>query len=70
MPVSGYDPEDVDDALEELLDDRDAREFLDEEEWAAYREGEDLVDLLDGSEIRALLAAEDGEGSAGDESDG
>lgn len=55
MPVSGYDPDDLDEALEALIDERDAREFLSEEEWAAYGEGEDLVDLLDEDEIHALL---------------
>jgi hypothetical protein len=61
MPVSGYDPDDVDDALEELVDERDARQLLDEEEWAAYRDGESLVDLLEESEIHALLGDQDAE---------
>jgi hypothetical protein len=58
MPVPGYDPEDLDDVLEARIDERHARRLLSEDEWAAYREGESLVDLLDESEIRELLGDE------------
>ncbi|WP_135821585.1 hypothetical protein [Halostella litorea] len=59
MPVSGYDPEDVDDALESRLGESGLRERLDDEEWDAYRAEEaSLVDLLDEDEIARLLDAD------------
>lgn len=58
MPVPGYDPEDLDDMLEARIDERHARRLLSDDEWAAYREGEDLVDLLDESDIHELLGDE------------
>ncbi|MFC6725214.1 hypothetical protein ACFQE1_12710 [Halobium palmae] len=58
MPVPGYDPDDVDDKLEELLAERDADEFLTEEERRRYESGERFGDLLDEEEIRRLLDRE------------
>lgn len=56
MPVPGYDPEDVDDTLESLLEGDEIERHLSEAELEAYRAGEeDLVDLLDGEEIRRIL---------------
>ena len=56
MPVPGYDPEDLDDILETKIDRQQKREYLTDEEWAAYRDGDaSLVDLLDDEEIHALL---------------
>lgn len=64
MPVPGYDPEDLDDALESRLDEDEIRAALDDAALAAYREGEaDLVDLLDDAEIERLL--DDGDDSGG-----
>jgi hypothetical protein len=60
MPVPGYDPEDVDGALESLLEDDEIEQYLSESELEAYREGnEDLVDLLDGDETRQILDRKD-----------
>ena len=56
MPVSGYDPEDIDDMLESRLTDGEKAEFLTDAEWEAYRRGdESLVDLLEGSEIERIF---------------
>lgn len=57
MPVPGYDPEDLDDVLENKLTRQQKREYLSEAEWASYHEGDaTLVDLLDEAEIEDLLA--------------
>lgn len=63
MPVPGYDPDDVDDKLEELLAERDADEFLTPEEQRRYEDGERLGELLDEEEIGRLLDRE-GDASA------
>lgn len=55
MPVPGYDPDDLDASLREHLSEESARELLDDEERAAYREGDDLVEALDTETIEALL---------------
>jgi hypothetical protein len=61
MPVPGYDPEDLDDALENKLTRQQKRDYLSEEEWAIYRSGDaSLIDLLDDGEIEGLLADADG----------
>jgi len=63
MPVPGYDPEDIDDALESNLREGELEEFLSDDELRSYRHGEaDLVDLLDESTIERML---DREPSAG-----
>ncbi|TYL37743.1 hypothetical protein CV102_15505 [Natronococcus pandeyae] len=60
MPVPGYDPEDIDDTLESLLEDDEIEQHLSDSELEAYRNGEvDLVDLLDGDEIRHILERKD-----------
>lgn len=56
MPVPGYDPEDLDDILETELTRQQKREFLTDEEWASYREGDaTLLNLLDDEQIDRLL---------------
>jgi hypothetical protein len=55
MPVSGYDPDDVDDALERILEDREVSEFLTEAERQQWETGDSLVDLLDEDDIDRLL---------------
>lgn len=59
MPVPGYDPDDLDEALERKLDDRDVSEFLTETERQQWESGESLVDLLDEDDIDRLLEKED-----------
>jgi len=57
MPVPGYDPDDLDDALESHLDDGETEALLAASDWRAYRDGDaNLVDLLDDAEIERLLA--------------
>lgn len=56
MPVPGYDPDDVEDLLEQKLGETDARSHLSEEEWDSYERGDErLVDLLDEDQIDQLL---------------
>ncbi|MDG5761288.1 hypothetical protein QA600_18315 [Natronococcus sp. A-GB1] len=60
MPVPGYDPEDIDDTLETLLEPDEIEEYLDDEQLESYRNGgDDLVDLLEGDEIRRILDRKD-----------
>ncbi|WP_394743272.1 hypothetical protein [Natronococcus roseus] len=61
MPVPGYDPEDIDDTLEALLEPNEIEDYLDDEQLEAYRNGgQDLVDLLEGNEIRRILDRKEG----------
>lgn len=55
MPVPGYDPEDLDDELEQSLSETEIRERLTDEEFRQYEGGESLVELLDSEEIEKLL---------------
>lgn len=60
MPVPGYDPEDIDELLDSLLEADDLQAYLSEGEIAAYDSGdESLIDLLSGSEIREILREKD-----------
>ena len=61
MPVGGYDPEDLDDTLEGLMNAtrRDPSNWLTDEELAAWEDGESLVDLLDEDDIHELLQKDD-----------
>jgi hypothetical protein len=61
MPVGGYDPEDLDETLSELIDakGREPSNWLTAEELARWEDGESLVDLLDEEDIRALLQKDD-----------
>ncbi|MFB6297742.1 MAG: hypothetical protein ABEH56_04405 [Salinirussus sp.] len=63
MPVPGYDPEDIDDTLEALVDEEDVAELLSEEQQASYERGDaDLVDLLDSGEIERFVGDADPSG--------
>jgi hypothetical protein len=56
MVVGGYDPADLDMALEALLDEDEIPTYLTDDEWHSYKNGdESLVDLLEGSEIKRIL---------------
>lgn len=55
MVIPGYDPDDIDERLEELLSEHELDEYLTTEERARYDDGTSLVDLLSGDEIRDLL---------------
>lgn len=60
VPVPGYDPEDLDDTLENKLTRQQKRQYLTDEEWETYRQGDaSLIDLLDEGEIHGLLVQED-----------
>jgi len=61
MPVGGYDPDDLDEKLSQLMDatGRDPTNWLTAEEMAAWENGESLVDLLDEDDIRELLRNDD-----------
>jgi hypothetical protein len=61
MPVGGYDPEDLDDTLSALVDDRDPSNWLTDEEIREWEQGENLVDLLDEDDIHELLQKSDAE---------
>ncbi|WP_135826420.1 hypothetical protein [Halorussus ruber] len=60
MPVGGYDPEDLDNTLSELMEakGRDPSNWLTDDEIAAWEDGESLVDLLDEEDIHELLRKE------------
>lgn len=66
MPVGGYDPEDLDDALSELMNakGRDPSNWLTDEELREWEEGGSLVDLLDEDDIHELLRKEDGDAAS------
>jgi hypothetical protein len=55
MSIPGYDLEDLDDKLIELMEQRDPEELLTTEELRRYERGDSLLDLLDGEEIDALI---------------
>ncbi|KAB1185203.1 MULTISPECIES: hypothetical protein [Haloferax] len=55
MVIPGYDPDDLDERLEELLSDHDLAEYLTPEERERYDEGANLIDLLSAEDIRDLL---------------
>ncbi|KAB1189862.1 hypothetical protein GJR96_16895 [Haloferax sp. MBLA0076] len=55
MVIPGYDPDDIDERLEELLSEHELGEYLTAEERTRYDDGESLVDLLSGDDIRDLL---------------
>ncbi|PSQ18792.1 hypothetical protein BRD00_04355 [Halobacteriales archaeon QS_8_69_26] len=55
MTISGYDPDDLDDALGNMISRRDVREFLTDEEERRWDAGENLLDLLDEDDIERLL---------------
>ena len=55
MAIPGYDPEDVEEAVRERLDDGDPGELLDEAERRAYEAGEDLLEALDSETLESLV---------------
>lgn len=61
MPVGGYDPEDLDDTLEGLMNAKgcDPSNWLTDEELGQWEDGESLVDLLDEDDIHELLQKDD-----------
>lgn len=66
MPVGGYDPEDLDDKLSELMDadGRDPSNWLTDEERREWDDGASLVDLLDEDDVRELLGKGDSDASS------
>ena len=64
MPVSGYDPDDLDEMLAERMGDRDPSNWLTDEELREYEEGASLVDLLDEADIHELLERDDGDATS------
>ncbi len=61
MPIPGYDPDDLDETLDERLAERDRSAYLSPEEQRRYEGGESLVDLLDTDQILDLLSESDAE---------
>nr|WP_135852037.1 hypothetical protein [Halorussus salinus] len=61
MPVGGYDPDDLDEKLSQLMDakGREPSNWLTAEELAQWESGESLVDLLDEEDIHELLQKDD-----------
>ena len=56
MPVPGYDPDDVDNLLEQKLSETDVRSQLSDAELESYENGDTrLVELLDDDQIDQLL---------------
>jgi hypothetical protein len=60
MPVGGYDPDDLDEKLSDLMDasGRNPSNWLTAEELAEWENGESLLDLLDEADIHELLQKE------------
>lgn len=61
MPVSGYDPDDLEETLAELLAEHGHDEFLTEAEHERVKAGESLIDVLDTEDIERLLGLDDRE---------
>jgi hypothetical protein len=59
MAIPGYDPEDVEEAVRERLDDGDPGELLDEAERRAYEAGEDLLEALDSETLESLVVGDE-----------
>lgn len=55
MPISGYDPDDLEQTLREGLESRGPEAFLTDEQQRRVDEGESLLDVLDTDEIERLL---------------
>jgi hypothetical protein len=55
MAIPGYDLDDVDARLAELLEEADRREYLTDEERRRNEAGESPSDVLDGERIAELL---------------
>lgn len=61
MPVSGYDPDDLEELLAERLDSHDPGTFLTDDQRRRLDEGESLLDVLDSDEIERLVDGTSGE---------
>lgn len=61
MPVSGYDPDDLEELLAERLDSHDSGAFLTDGQRRRLDEGESLLDVLDSDEIERLVDGTSGE---------
>ena len=59
MAIPGYDPEDVEEAVRERLDDGDPGELLDDAEQRAYESGEDLLEALDTETLESLVVGDE-----------
>ena len=60
MPVPGYDPDDIDDALEAHLGDEQIEDRLNDSELERYRSGDEtLMELLDEGTIERILDRRD-----------
>lgn len=59
MPISGYDPDDLEQTLADRLAEHGHEEFLTDEEYERVNAGESLVDVLDSEDIERLLALDD-----------
>lgn len=55
MPVSGYDPDDLEQTLADLLAEHGHDEFLTDAEHERVKAGESLIDVLDSEDIERLL---------------
>lgn len=67
MVIPGYDPDDIDETLEVMMERGDPSDYLTDEEIERWKDGESLLDLLDEGDIDRLLekAPEDVEPTGG-----
>jgi hypothetical protein len=61
MPIPGYDPDDLEQTLADLLAEHGHDDFLTEDEYERVTAGESLVDVLDSDDIERLLALDERE---------
>lgn len=55
MVIPGYDPDDIDETLEVMMERGDPSDYLTEDEMERWKGGESLLDLLDDEDIDRLL---------------
>jgi hypothetical protein len=58
MVIPGYDPDDLDEQLEDRMSESDLDRYLTPAERGRYESGESLVELLSTEDIRDVLGAE------------
>ena len=63
MSIPGYDLDDLDDKLIELVEQRGPEELLTGDELQRYERGDSLLDILDGEEISALIRSSENGGT-------
>lgn len=63
MSIPGYDLDDLDDRLIELVEQRGPEELLTENKLQRYERGDRLLDILDGDEINALVRSSESGGT-------